>query len=547
MICLDEFREPMILDEHPFKMPTTVILEAADKEELVLDQLSLRYTKLIDEWQAQERDRFHTRETRYDAEHPEPSFPILVSHPKQSVKARPDIILLDGRRATMLDHHRIQTRCGIQEILTLDIAQGFRKRPGHTRLCPSCGGKHLPTRLSPSPAPRPSSPPIPCQKCHADLHSSSYFEDQDTLVCRCCGNRYHRPLPSLTTMETDANDQSITDWLYANAAQEERSSARPESEEPSDDTPFLTETVEESPVDMSEDSDSLPSLEEADHDGISPYDEDVTVSELPETTPISMDELQQIFHLLNHPEERETQLSQPSVVQHLMALAEHRMTDPSNHEEFKEVFGKVVSEEISSLSDLLHEPAYHLFQMAHSPIRQALIDQAVQHKDNPDTRMAVWAAAGRLVRECPLPWLASFSINRTAMPPNREARTQFLLDQQAQAKAHVQPIVEWLLRLSTEDLATLAGDPESTHPFLHHPDPSVFEGTDTLMAGLITYLANGLQRFREKRTGCRVKAADHGLAVETLQAIAIQSGQLPAPGHSKTQVPASPSSQAAKV
>jgi hypothetical protein len=171
-------------------------------------------------------------------------------------------------------------------------------------------------------------------------------------------------------------------------------------------------------------------------------------------------------------------------------------------------------------------------------MRQALIDQALQQKDNPDTRMAVWAAAGRLVKECQLPWLSSFSINTTAMPHNREARTQFLLDQQAQAKANVQPIIEWLLLLSPEDLAILAGDPESTHPFLHRPDPSVFEGTDTLMAGLITYLANGLQRFREKRTGCRVKAADHGLAVETLHAIAIQSGQLPAPGHPNGHVPA---------
>ena len=538
MICLDEFRELMILDEHPFKMPTTVILEPADKEELVLDQLALRYTKLIDEWQAQERDRFHTRETRYDGEHPEPSFPILVSHTKQSLKARPDIILLDGRRATMLDHQRIQTRCGIQEILTLETAQGLRKRPGYTRLCPSCGGKHLPTRLSSTPTDRPSNQPIPCQKCHADLHSSSYFEDQDTLVCRCCGMRYHRPLQSLTTIETDANDQVITDWLHTNAIHEDGHTSRPEADETSDDTTFLDEPLEESPVDLSEDPDLLSLQEGTEQDGISPYDDDVTVAELPETTPISMDELQQIFHLLNHPEERDSHMSQPSVVQHLIALAEHRMTDLNNHEEFKEVFGKVVSEEISSLSDLLHEPAYNLFQMAHSPMRQALIDQALQQKDNPDTRMAVWAAAGRLVKECQLPWLSSFSINRTAMPPNREARTQFLLDQQAQAKANVQPIVEWLLQLSADDLATLAGDPESTHPFLHHPDPSVFEGTDTLMAGLITYLANGLQRFREKQTGCRVKAADHGLAVETLRAIAIQSGQLPAPGHSKAQVPA---------
>jgi hypothetical protein len=337
--------------------------------------------------------------------------------------------------------------------------------------------------------------------------------------------RYQRPLNQLTASETDANTHVIADWLQANTQADETQSTDSERDESLDDY----EIADLSDDDEHDDPDRIPTADGAEPDDISPYDDTVTIAELPETTPISMEELQHIFQLLNHPEERHADRPQPAVVQQLIALAEHRMTDPNNDEEFKDVFGKVVSEEVSSLSDLLHEPAYQLFQMAHSPIRQTLIDHALQEKDNPATRMAVWAAAGRLVKECQLPWLTTFGINRNEMPINRDARTQFLLDQQARAKAHVQPIVEWLLHLTPDDLATLAGDPESTHPFLHHPDPSVFEGTDTLLAGLITYLANGLQRFREKRTGCRVKAADHGLAVESLHAIAIHSGQLAAP------------------
>ena len=49
------------------------------------------------------------------------------------------------------------------------------------------------------------------------------------------------------------------------------------------------------------------------------------------------------------------------------------------------------------------------------------------------------------------------------------------------------------------------------------------------MTGLIAYLANDLQRFREKKAGCRFKASDHGLAVESLHAIAIQRGLMPTP------------------
>jgi hypothetical protein len=514
----------MDLDESPFALPTTVIMEPSDKEEVVIDQLSLRYAKLIEQWQQEERQRFYSRETRYESEHPEPVFPILVCRSEHSTHARPEVVLLDGRRAKLLDGHRIQTQCGIQEIMTMEVAQGLRKRPGHTRQCPSCGGKHLPEHRSrPAPVPH-TSLAIPCTKCQADLRSSSYWDDTDTLVCRCCAKRYTRPLDGLTTTEQSSNEQAITDWLTTHAVADASDVSGPETGTGLSDS----DEVDSDAFDTDGETEEHAALDGADTEDVSPFDDPVNMDEVPETTPLDMEELQQIFHLVNHPEQRGT-VQHPIVVQQLIALAERRMVDVDSDAEFKEVFGKVVSEEISHLSDLLHEPAYHLFQMSHSPMRQTLLDRALQQKDNPATRMAVWAAAGRLLKECNLPWLRQFTVNRQEIPKTREGRIQFFLELHEREKTQVQPIVDWLLSLSPEDLSILAGDPDSTHPFLHHPDPSVFEETDRLMTGLVAYLANELQRFREKKAGCRLKASDHGLAVESLQAIAIQHGLMPAP------------------
>ena len=75
MICLNQYREPIDLEDSPYRMPTTVILEPHDKEDVVYDKLSARYAKLIEQWQEEERDRFYKRETRYENDHEEPAFP----------------------------------------------------------------------------------------------------------------------------------------------------------------------------------------------------------------------------------------------------------------------------------------------------------------------------------------------------------------------------------------------------------------------------------------------------------------------------------------
>lgn len=61
--------------EHPYTMPTRVILEADDRPEEVIKTLQTRFTDLVDEFAAQERSRYYSRETRYDDGMTEPSFP----------------------------------------------------------------------------------------------------------------------------------------------------------------------------------------------------------------------------------------------------------------------------------------------------------------------------------------------------------------------------------------------------------------------------------------------------------------------------------------
>jgi len=528
MICLNQYREPIDLEDSPYRMPTTVILEPHDKEDVVYDKLSARYAKLIEQWQEEERDRFYKRETRYESDHEEPAFPILICRSEQSRRVKPEILLLDGRRAVLLDANRIQTQCGIQVIMSLELAQGLRRQPGHTRFCPSCKGKHLPP-LSTTPITlTPVSSTIPCTKCQADLRSASYWDDSDTLVCRHCAQRYTRPLHGLTSTETSANESAISDWVLSNQPTSDLDEDSSNSESRADSQDQIEHEDLEIERDPGQDSEDLGFTTEEPRDP-SMYDDPVTMGEVPETTPLNLDELHQVLHLVQHPEARHTSTQHPIIVQQLIALAEHRMSDEASDQEFQETFRAVVSEEISHLSDLLHEPAYQLFQMSRSPMRQTLLDRALQAKDNPMTRMAVWAAAGRLLKECNLPWLNSFRFSQQELPKTKDARIHHSLTMHEEDKARVQPIVDWLLSLGPEDLSILAGDPESTHPFLHHPDPSVFETTDSLMTGLIAYLANDLQRFREKMAGCRLKASDHGLAVESLQAIAIQRGLLPAP------------------
>ncbi len=519
MECFDDSGNEFDLYERPYAMPAKVILDVHERPEEVLPSLQDRYTKLVDEFAAQELSRHYSRETRYEDGMEEPTFPIVTRQPSTSTQPRSTVVLPDGRKAVLLDRQRIQTMCGIQTIMRLSDAQQMRGSRKGTRLCPQCHGKHLPNAATTPVASVTVRTTIACPKCQANLHSSSYWDGDDTLVCIPCGTRITRPLMKLTREEEDANDLALT-----HASIVEPSTAVDQAE---NDAEFGGEELDELDPDDH--------LAEVGEDQVSPFDEDITVDVLPETTPIDAQELAEIQAMLADPTRRLDTIAHSIVIQQLLAMTTARMENPMDHEAFKTVFAEVVSEEIGQLGDLIHSPACHLFKSSKSPLRQGLIDHAIQQTDNADRRMAIWAAAGRLLTESNTAWLKDFhaEVDPASVPQQKKARGEFWRQLRTSRKAEVQPIVEWLHSLNREDLALLAGDPDTTHPFVHHPDPEVFQDTDTLLNPLIQFLANELQRFRQKESGCQLLAGDYGLDVDTLKAIARQTGQLPP----ATQVP----------
>lgn len=120
MECYNQYNEPLDLDSEPFTMPTRVVLDLRDNEDLVMETLQTRYDRIIDSWQQQESDHYQSRETRYDNEADQPTFPVITRQVRQSGRTAPTVVLPDGRRAKLLDANRVQTLCGIQEILPLN-------------------------------------------------------------------------------------------------------------------------------------------------------------------------------------------------------------------------------------------------------------------------------------------------------------------------------------------------------------------------------------------------------------------------------------------
>lgn len=530
MEYLNPFNEPIEPEHDYFTMPTRVILDPQEDEAAVLESLDKRYARLIDEWAHQELESYQSRETRYEHDHEQPTFPIVVRTIHQSTQPRPTVVLPNGQRAILLDGNRVQTQCGIQEILLLRDVQQIRRKPSGHRLCPSCGGKHLANCVASPARESHTVSPIPCQKCQSNLRSNSYW-DGDTLVCLQCGKRVVRPVAQLSHEEESANESAIAHLLAL--------------DEPLLATESALDDDEADPIGLNleptEDEDARSSIAHQDDTEIlSPFDDQYSIDSAPETTPLDVAELLEIQALLDTPSERFNPERHSIVIQQLLAITEQRLDHPQDDAQFQEVFRRVVAEEVGHLGDLLHDPACQLFKASCSPLRQELLDRAIQQHDTPDTRMAIWAAAGRLLHETNVPWLKDYraAARDARIPTDRKARAQFWKSLQRAKKHEAQPIIDWFLSLNKEDLAILAGDPDSSHPFVHHPDPEVFQSTETLLAPLIRFFANELQRFRQKQTGCTLLAGDYGIAEESLRQIAIQSGQLPAPSASPNQAAA---------
>ncbi|MDI3461482.1 MAG: hypothetical protein OJF50_000303 [Nitrospira sp.] len=158
------------------------------------------------------------------------------------------------------------------------------------------------------------------------------------------------------------------------------------------------------------------------------------------------------------------------------------------------------SQDLADLGDRMHKPAFELFLTSH-PLRKKLIDMALRGVDHTESRMALWAAAGRILG----------------------VSTRSLSEEDSEA------ITQWLLTLSDEDLSIVAGDPDAQHPMLQHPSPGAFQPTDPLLLPLVKHFKEQLRRFRSKEAGCRLLAKDHGLSEEALRSVAVQCGMLPGP------------------
>ena len=172
------------------------------------------------------------------------------------------------------------------------------------------------------------------------------------------------------------------------------------------------------------------------------------------------------------------------------------------------------SQDLADLGDRMHKPAFELFLTSH-PLRKKLIDLALRGADHTESRMALWAAAGRIL----------------------EVSTRSLSEEDSLA------ISEWLLTLSDEDLSLLAGDPDAHHPMLQHPSPGAFQPTDPLLLPLVKHFKEQLRRFRSKEAGCRLLSKDHGLSEEALRSVAMQCGMLP--GTTSAPIRCSPQAHAA--
>ena len=155
--------------------------------------------------------------------------------------------------------------------------------------------------------------------------------------------------------------------------------------------------------------------------------------------------------------------------------------------------------DLPDLQDKLHAPAYALFCHGRHPLRQALLNQAILELDAHENRMPVWVAAGRIL----------------SSTPHHLSPTD------------AQLITSWLHGLPQEDLAILAGDPNTSNERLAHPEPGLFFPTDQLLLPLIRFFGHSLKRFRNKEAGCRILAADYGLTESALKQIAMAYGQLP--------------------
>lgn len=207
------------LNRSPYPVPHTIYLQSEDDPEWVLTQLEAKLTEDLRAFSQDAYESFFRRETRYESDNGEapPVVPTLIRTLHRGPYQRHGYITMpNGQRVRKLNqdpfpHFRIETLCGIQEVMTYTEALGACAGKPTNTLCPHCRGYHHPHHNTSLVVPhfQATISSLPgCKKCG---HSSAalYRSAPDTTSCLLCGYQDVDPLPSLTKQEEQENWEAI--------------------------------------------------------------------------------------------------------------------------------------------------------------------------------------------------------------------------------------------------------------------------------------------------------------------------------------------------
>lgn len=173
----------------------------------------------------------------------------------------------------------------------------------------------------------------------------------------------------------------------------------------------------------------------------------------------------------------------------------------SSHEIEVDTFEDSPEDEIDTrdITDRLHAPAFALFTHGHAPLRQRLIELMLEGRDNAANRTLHWTLAGQLAND--------------GLPPSPQDDSEH--------------ITHWINSLSTDDLLSLIGNPDTEHPILSHPQADHFMALDQLTHPLESAIYYQLRGFRDKQAGARILGQRHHLRPESLKHFLERHGTTP--------------------
>jgi hypothetical protein len=173
----------------------------------------------------------------------------------------------------------------------------------------------------------------------------------------------------------------------------------------------------------------------------------------------------------------------------------------SSHEIEVDMFEDTPDDEIDmrDVADRLHAPAFALFTHGHAPLRQRLIELMLEGREDASKRTLHWTLAGQLASD--------------GLPPSPQDES-----------THV---TNWINSLSTDDLLSLIGNPDTEHPILAHPQADHFMALDQLTHPLQAAIYYQLRGFRNLDAGTRILGDRHALNPDSLKQFLQRHGTTP--------------------